>query len=94
MYILIHKRNFLLKLLLKLHISNLNFESESRIESSYKEKTNWISPSTKYKVFLPNSPPKFYMVIPSQNYMGMHTPILGFIVLIDYISPPFSYLPD
>ena len=35
---LIHKRNFVLKLLLKLHISNINFESESRIESSYKEK--------------------------------------------------------
>ena len=49
MYTSIHKRNFLLKLLLKLHISNLNLESESRIESSYKEKTNWISPSTKYK---------------------------------------------
>ena len=30
MYISIHKRNFLLKLLLKVHISNLNFESESR----------------------------------------------------------------
>ena len=40
MYISIHKRNFVLKLLLKLHISNINFESESRIESSYKEKTN------------------------------------------------------
>ena len=48
MYISIHKRNFVLKLLLKLHISNFNFESESRIELSYKEKTNWISPSTKY----------------------------------------------
>ena len=49
MQISIHKRSFLLKLLLKLHISNLNLESESRIESSYKERTNWISPSTKYK---------------------------------------------
>ena len=49
MYISIHKRSFLLKLLLTLHISNLQFESESRIESSCKEKTNWISPSTKYR---------------------------------------------
>ena len=49
MYISIHNRNFLLKFLLKLLISNLNFESESRIESSYKEKSNWTSPSTKYK---------------------------------------------
>ena len=39
MNISIHKRNFLLKLLLKLHISNLYFQSESRIESSCKEKT-------------------------------------------------------
>ena len=49
MYTSIHKRNFLLKLLLKLRISNLYFQSESRIESSYKEKSNWTSPSTKYK---------------------------------------------
>ena len=39
MNISILKRNFLLKLLLKLHISNLYFQSESRIESSCKEKT-------------------------------------------------------
>ena len=49
MYISIHNRHFLLKFLLKLLISNLNFESESRIEPSYKEKSNWTSPSTKYK---------------------------------------------
>ena len=47
MYISIHNRNFFIKIFIK--ISNLNFESESRIESSYKEKSNWTSPSTKYK---------------------------------------------